>query len=86
MNVDVRAALTQAETALQHASQECKYHGHNFGKLGWTGAENTSAPACESCRQPWRVTRALAAINRTKSIPVISAVWDRAEPRETPPL
>lgn len=66
MNGDVRAALTRAEEALHHASQHCKYHSNNFGFLGWTGPENVTLPRCDSCKQPWRVMRALEAITKAK--------------------
>jgi hypothetical protein len=53
--------LKLAREALRHAEQRCRYHRENFGFLGfeWWGE-----PRCESCRQPWRVTQALAAIDR----------------------
>lgn len=51
-------ALAAARTALQHAEQTCRYHGTDFARLGWEFGE----PRCDSCKQPWRVTRALDAL------------------------
>jgi hypothetical protein len=51
-------ALTWAEEALSHAEQECRYHGGDFGFLGWERQPFVSPPRCDSCKQPWRVTRA----------------------------
>lgn len=52
-------ALRRVHDALQRAEQTCRYHGADFDRLG---REPDGAPRCDSCKQPWRVTRALAAI------------------------
>jgi hypothetical protein len=53
-------ALKAAEYALEHAEKTCRYHGDDFMRCGsWRGI-----PSCESCRQPWRVVEALAAIEK----------------------
>jgi hypothetical protein len=56
------AKLEHAALALKHAPQSCQYHGTDFEKTGmWNGL-----PKCESCRQPYRVTKVLAAIEGTE--------------------
>lgn len=57
---DAAEALRLARLALTHDAQLCRYHGARFDFLGMQFGE----PRCESCRQPWRVTRALAAVKR----------------------
>lgn len=53
-------ALRLAYKALASAPQSCRFHGIDFTELeAWSGE-----PRCESCRQPWRVSRALAAVTR----------------------
>lgn len=52
------------QEALVHGARHCPYHNTNFGFLGWTGAEGQSLPRCDSCKQPWRVARALDALDR----------------------
>lgn len=47
------------QEALVHSAQHCRYHNSNFGFLGWEGPEGASLPRCDSCKQPWRVRRAL---------------------------
>lgn len=52
--------LETIRDALDHAPQLCRFHGSDFDRLGMAHGE----PRCDSCRQPWRVTRALAAVGR----------------------
>jgi hypothetical protein len=46
---------------LANLAGTCRYHGTDFGRLG---QEPWGEPRCESCRQPWRATRALEALAR----------------------
>lgn len=51
--------MTQAEidiilAALRSMPTKCRYHGEDFGKLGWEWGE----PRCDSCKEPYRATRA----------------------------
>jgi len=63
VTADEIQAFRLAWDAFNHSGQhECQYHKSDFGYLGWTGHPNVSEPRCGSCRQPWRVTRAVAAI------------------------
>ena len=55
--------LRLAREALAHAEQRCRYHGADFERLG-TEPYERGLPRCDSCKQPWRVVRALAAIDR----------------------
>jgi hypothetical protein len=52
--------------ALEHAERQCRYHGSSFGKLGVEprreadpGGFQRDLPRCDSCKQPYRVTKAL---------------------------
>ncbi len=45
--------------ALVHAPTSCRYHGTDWNALGFAHGE----PRCESCRRPWRVSRALDALD-----------------------
>lgn len=54
-------ALRCAYDALEGAGTACPYHGREFDKLG----TRNGVPNCESCRQPWRVCRALEAIEES---------------------
>jgi hypothetical protein len=49
------STIRLVHSALVGGVQECRYHGKNFGFLGWERAE----PRCDSCKQPYRVKRAL---------------------------
>jgi hypothetical protein len=53
------AKLEHAVLVLKHAPQSCQYHCTE-----WSGMRN-GLPICESCRQPYRVTKVLAAIEGT---------------------
>jgi len=64
MTGDTVEALRLAYQALTHMDLECRYHHGDFGYLGWNGHPYTSLPRCDSCKQPWRVTRALQAVER----------------------
>lgn len=57
-----RADLDKILAALNEAPKYCRFHDDNFGFLGyeWPGGP----PRCDSCKQPWRVTRALEALSR----------------------
>jgi hypothetical protein len=44
--------------ALLNAEQMCQYHGTDFERMGMQRGE----PRCDSCKQPFRVKQALAAI------------------------
>lgn len=46
--------------ALADLSKKCQYHGESLGASGF----QHGLPRCESCRQPWRVTRALEVLAR----------------------
>lgn len=47
--------VNQVLAALNGQPRECRYHGTEFGPIDtWAGG-----PRCESCRQPWRVVRAI---------------------------
>lgn len=47
--------------ALEHAVQVCPYHGADFAAAGV--APVSGIPRCDSCKQPWRIRRALKALN-----------------------
>lgn len=61
-----RHTLRLAFVALAASPQRCRYHGDDFGRLGWERGE----PRCDSCKQPWRVKRALDAVERAITGPV----------------
>lgn len=61
-----RHTLRLAFVALAASPQRCRYHGNDFGRLGWERGE----PRCDSCKQPWRNDRALSAIDRAIRGPV----------------
>ncbi len=54
------ADLATIRQALAHAELACRFHGTNFEKLGMDHGE----PRCDSCKQPWRNNRAIAALTR----------------------
>lgn len=54
------AALDVIRAALMKAPQQCLFHGQDWDRLGFDYGE----PRCESCRQPWRVVRALAEVDQ----------------------
>lgn len=56
------AALNTARNVLEREPRTCRYHGDQFDKLGMEWGE----PRCDSCRQPWRVVRALAEIEQAE--------------------
>jgi hypothetical protein len=52
-------------TALEHLPQTCRYHGTDFGKLGWEGWPGAgSVPRCDSCKPAHARTVALLALGR----------------------
>jgi hypothetical protein len=55
------AAVLHAAEVLKHTPQSCRYHGTEFEKSGM----RRGLPKCESCQQPYRVTKVLAAIEGT---------------------
>ena len=54
-------AIRLVREALEHDPQRCRYHGSDFERSDLFYGE----PRCDSCKQPWRVTRALAALDNT---------------------
>jgi hypothetical protein len=54
----VASALDFAGAALAEAEQVCRYHGPDFEKSGM----RQGLPRCDSCKQPFRVRRALDAL------------------------
>lgn len=56
-----RTALRLAAEALTHAPRQCRYHATNWDFLG--RETPGGLPRCDSCKQPWRVQRALDAID-----------------------
>lgn len=52
--------------ALIHAERQCRYHRDQFDFLG---TYHDGTPRCESCQQPWRVRRALDAIDQALATP-----------------
>lgn len=66
LDVNQLAAL---RVALVHADKLCRFHGERFEVLGMEN-ERTDAgwlpiPRCDSCKQPYRVRRALTALDRS---------------------
>lgn len=57
-------AIGEIRAALSNAPQSCRYHGTDFGFVGTENGQPWGEPRCESCKQPWRVTRALAALDQ----------------------
>jgi hypothetical protein len=54
------AAVTRfVLAALENEPRVCKFHGGDFGRAGMRGGE----PECGACRHPWRVVRALQALD-----------------------
>ena len=49
--------------ALAMGPEVCRYHGDRFDFLGMERSE----PRCESCREPWRIKQALAALGRIEA-------------------
>lgn len=58
------ADLWTVEAALRLLPAECRYHGDDFGRLGYEGPHGQ--PRCESCRPPWRRMCGLAAVERLR--------------------
>lgn len=58
---EVRNALRLSREALELMPRECRFHGERFGTLGWTTTHRPQ-PRCDSCKLPWRVVQALAAL------------------------
>lgn len=56
MNSDLAAI----RDALTHADTTCRFHGTDFERSGM----QSGLPRCTSCQQPWRIVRALAALDR----------------------
>lgn len=53
-------ALRSIRLALSHAADTCRFHGTRFDHLGMEHGE----PRCDSCKQPFRVIAARAALER----------------------
>lgn len=47
--------------ALDSAPQHCQWHGQDFFRAG-SALGRPDVPACDSCKQPWRVLSALVAL------------------------
>jgi hypothetical protein len=62
--VSTSADLWTVEAALKLLPSVCRYHGEDFGKLGYEGPHGQ--PRCESCRAPWRRMCGLAAVQRMR--------------------
>lgn len=56
------AAINAIWLALNTLPTRCRYHGDQFDALGFQWGE----PRCESCRQPYLATEALAALHRVR--------------------
>jgi hypothetical protein len=58
---DLRAKLNRLErqviVALADESLSCRYHGRDFGFLGW----QNEMPRCDSCKRPYMLTQLLLA-------------------------
>lgn len=48
------------QQALVNAPTSCRYHGTDWDFLG---SEPWGEPRCDSCKQPWRVGKALDALD-----------------------
>lgn len=59
--------------ALAELPTKCRYHGTDFGKLGFEWGE----PRCEVCRPPWHRQQALAALD---GLQVAGDVCRRGDP------
>lgn len=55
--------ISVVRQALTNAQQHCEYHGTDFGRAG----VHRGLPRCDSCKQPWRVQRALDAIEQRQA-------------------
>lgn len=56
--------LEMVSEVLDNSVDTCRYHGTDFEKLGTEPWSRVGLPRCDSCKQPWRVRRARAAIER----------------------
>lgn len=54
-----RHAIGLALDALHEAPRRCQYHGKDWEKLGF----EWGLPRCDSCKLPYRVDRAINALN-----------------------
>lgn len=53
--------------ALEHLPETCRYHGVNFGKLGWEGWPGPgSVPRCDSCKPAHARAVALRALDHLR--------------------
>lgn len=52
-------AIRHMKDALDHAEQTCRYHGDRFETSGMLHG----LPRCDSCKQPFRVRKALDALD-----------------------
>jgi hypothetical protein len=70
--IDAYAPEAIIEDALNHAPASCRYHGTNWGFLGW---EPDSRPRCDSCKHPYAAGQA--------RLRLAEMVDDRDEARRT---
>jgi hypothetical protein len=61
----VSADLRHVKAAIELLPAVCRFHGDDFGKLGY-GGPNVE-PRCESCRPPWWRMWGLAAVERLRA-------------------
>lgn len=62
--MSMSADLWTVAAAIQHLPSVCRYHGDDFGRLGYEGPNGE--PRCESCRPPWRRMCGMAALQRVQ--------------------
>ncbi|MEU9819188.1 hypothetical protein ACIGG9_16145 [Pseudonocardia alni] len=60
--------LLTIRKALERAPQRCPRHGTDFAQSGFWFEE----PRCESCRQPYRTSKALKALDRLTFVPAVT--------------
>lgn len=60
-----RAALSVVRRALAGEPRTCRYHGTDFERSDMA----FGLPRCDSCKQPYRVAQALAALARIEGSP-----------------
>jgi hypothetical protein len=58
------SVLRQARKALDGEATSCRYHGTKFDFSGWESWSREQIPRCDSCKQPYAVTNAIASIDR----------------------
>lgn len=66
----LQEAVRMCFKALVKGPLSCQYHGTDFEKLG---TYFDGRPRCDSCKQPWRISQALLAIERAAEAGAVSA-------------